>query len=448
MSPRSVNRRIFLRGTGNLLIALPCAQFAWSEGRLIAAPEGDAPRRLFTVSWPNGVDPNKMTFDNILKPLSSLQSEIAVIKNMSNRAGYDGAIAEGHQCGAGAAFTGTPTRVVNGVHVTGSATIDQAAYEYFKPGPQFRPVQTGFTTFGHSLGGFSKLLDYRSCNSEGEFAEAFNDPYKIFTKLFGSVTHNNQIAASVQLRQKSILDGVVSQMKEFSSDRYGLPAESKSQLKDHLEKMRELELAATKMITGGCKSISPMDPKAAMELATNHDRVEELLDLISEILVTGVQCDIVRYGNFSIGEGALHFFNKVLMGPHQIQGHETAHYDPGNAKFPFYGETWDGFNRFYMARVSTLVSKFQMARDSDGRSLLDNSLFYMASDMSHQANPMEGHSRNPSLSLVIGGKVHGVPGGQIMDAMGRPTADALAATLNAAGVPVTKLGPLGTGRLF
>jgi hypothetical protein len=452
INKRDFNRRAFIRGAGGVMIALPVAHFVSNGEKLIGAPALalDAPR-LFTLSWGTGAPPEQFNFNGLLKSFLGLKDQVLLIQNMSNPGAIESSrkAVNTHVAGAMAAFTGTTSKLVNESlgsnkgHIPSSASIDQIAYAKFKPNTKLSVIQTGYSGFVDQPG-FGDFLDYRSFDSQGKHLDQIlNDPYKLFTALFGagSTTISDMDADEIakKVRRQSVLDGVIQQIKGLNSDRYGLSSDSRTQLNEHLEKVRELEKSAGSMAVNTCKiPMSSITKEKGLSYARNTQTLKEMMEIIGTLMVTAFQCDLVRYGNICIGESAFHCRIDSLLKGAQTDGHEAAH-------TPALVPIWVEFARYYLDIVANIMTKMQQAVDVDGKSLLDNSIFYVATEMSDHSN---NHSFANMPALVIGGKPHGVPTGNVIDAKQAPIADALAAVLTSAKVPTESIAPFGKSRLF
>jgi hypothetical protein len=448
MKRKHFDRRAFLRGTGQSLIALPLFHFASNSDRLIGAPGESAvtqPPRLFTLSWGTGAPPEQFNYNQLLKSLAPLKDQIVVIEHMSNPASK-ASLVNPHIGGAIAAFTGTPS-ISNGMTKAerpSSATIDQVAFAKHRPRTKLSIIQTGYSGFTDQADN-GDYLDYRSFDSTGKrLDEILNDPYKLFMALFGGPvkTDPSMDAATIaaKVRRESVLDGAINQLKELNSDRYGLSAESKLQLNAHVEKLRELEMASSNPVLSSCKIPAlSVSKEQGIRYSRDTQTLGEMMGLIGDIFTMGLQCDLVRYGNVCIGESAFHCrIDSLMRGVTNTDGHEAAHVA---AYYPI----WVDFAAYYIGIMASIMTKLKAATDIDGRSVLDNTIFYAATELSDHS---KSHSIEDMPALVIGGKPHNVPTGTIIDAKNRPTTDALIAVLNKAGVPIEKLGPFGTGPLF
>ncbi|MBC7659431.1 MAG: DUF1552 domain-containing protein [Chitinophagaceae bacterium] len=446
------NRRAFIRGAGGVVIALPFAHFASNGDKLIGAPvAGAAPVRLFTISWGTGAPPAKMNFKELLQAFVPLQDQVLLIQNMSHP-GVESSLRRGinsHVAGGLAAFTGTSAKATGGggdkLERPTTATIDQIAYKQLIPGDPRIPIQTGYSGFVDQAG-FGDYMDYRSFDDTGKKVESiYNNPEKLFTAMFGSSLPTSGVsdaaAAALKLRKQSVLDGALAQIKELNSDRYGLSPESRVQLNIHLDKVRELEMAvsSTATTTVMCKTPTAISKADGAKYEKNTNTVKEMLTIIGDLMTVAFQCDLARYGNICIGEAAFHCrVNSCLNGNTTTDAHESAH---SAALVPI----WEAHAQYFLETIAIIMTKMKATPDTDGKSLLDNSIFYAATELSDHS---DNHSFKSMPALVIGGNPHGVPTGAIIDAKQRPIADALAGCLTAAGVPTDKLGPFGTGKLF
>lgn len=430
-----ISRRAFLRGSTGAILSLPLAEFTLGADKVIAAP-GDAPKRLFTMFFPNGFGPNHCRFETGLAPLAGLRNKVLGIYNLANPAAAETQLPEGHGSGAATAFTGIKTPDADPKGLSGGPTIEHFAASQLKPNTLLPYLVTGLVTgTAHHTNMFGVHCFVRSWQNANVYVAPVKSPLDLFNTLFGR-EWQALVAASdkEKLFEKSVLDTVMEQYKEMASERYGLGAAHRTKLNDHLDAVRQLEKAALATdieLREECK-VPPAAPAGVMG-SIPYSRWDEIYRQQTDLLVLALRCDMTRFGHISFGESA-EYYQRPEVGARS--GHEFAH-DSDQAGYTAY-------IAHHMRLFAELWTKLDAIKEANDKSILDNSLFYVASELGDQARPNH-HSVDPT-AVVIAGGAGGLAMGRLLDASGHTINDALTAALRAVGVNVNTFGTPGHNR--
>jgi hypothetical protein len=189
-----------------------------------------------------------------------------------------------------------------------------------------------------------------------------DDPARAFSTLFSAVSTDQTAAAKVALRRKSVLDAVVS---DLASRRGRLSAADKARLDAHATAVRELERALVPS-TAICS-------KPAMPTGLNS---ETAIDRQSELLAAALGCGLTRIASMQVriadNDNTLYPWAGLGTG-----GHHTLSHDSGAAAQATLAKVY----RWYAERFAYLLDRLAATPDSDGRSVLDNTLVIWGSEL-------------------------------------------------------------------
>jgi hypothetical protein len=146
----------------------------------------------------------------------------------------------------------------------------------------------------------------------------------------------------------------------------------------------------------------PMQPAASPPL--NQERgitpttvVQQHTPIFVDLMALAFTCDITRSLTFMLGNGTSNNDFEFLIGkstPH----HGTSHH--GNDAGALASLT--KINVWEMEQVAALLSKLDAAQDSDGSTVLDNTVFYLSSDIG------DGNSHNHwDMPVLLAGGASG-----------------------------------------
>ena len=157
------SRRAFLRGTGGVVIGLPLFHAELAHA-------ADPPPRLFTLYFGNGLPPQYTAggFSHMtMKPLAPYAGKIAMAREVECKGGKTQG---GHQHDRGS--TGFARGSKSG------ASLEQAAYNHFKPGTLRDMIVAGISNYT------ATLRAVHSFSSSGKGRPAERIPFNVFNYLF------------------------------------------------------------------------------------------------------------------------------------------------------------------------------------------------------------------------------------------------------------------------
>jgi hypothetical protein len=461
-----LNRRALLRGAGSIAIALPWLEIMGTqkEARAAAAPA----KRLLTVYTPGGTVADKFwptgsadapVAGQILKPLEPMLSKILMLKGLSMTALWKGMDAQGkvnealvgeqHQCGICGWLTGLSQpgsgRYPGGPSVDQTiATMIQSSLKPKNPGEPDRTYSKKSLQLavrwatGKSHGLISPI------NSANFADEAKNSaiapqlqPKDIFDTLFGTLDPSKD-ATQENARTKSILDYVGERYTKLGAK---LGAGDRAKLDQHLTKIRELEEAVGKGNLGGasCKPPTLIDLKgynATTGMNSNDDgsvkdqstdaKIPEVGKFMMDMMIMAFACDLTAVGSFQWSDTeAKHTFPWLKLSEH----HHFYQHDGG-----FKPVECAQINTWYSEMHAYLLTAMS-AVDMGGHSLLDESVVFFGSELSH---PPDHTKENMPFMLAGGGG--GLKGGRVLSFNNVPHNNLLVSLLNLFGDTRTSFG--------
>jgi len=396
---RKLSRRTFLRGAGNVAIALPFLDEMRSRS-VFAAPAAP-PVRAFNIFLGGGVPALHQANGLVgpLAPLAPLASKMAFIRGIEGPGG--------HPAAAGAAFTGK--NLVNDTTAGGPSVDNEVmrfAYPTGKP-PTAIDVQ--------GVGYYYKFLDnpsrwVKSWDENGHPKGGLvDDPKQLFTTFFGQAPGGMTAAPTLtpdQKLQTSILDAVIGQYKFYSSDASNLSVASRSKISDHLEAIRQLEnrMSGASLVTGGSKSATcstPAMPNPNLYVSKHHNGASSGGDVVAADFVTsfkvmadlfamGAGCDLFRFG-FTVaccaGDGL------SFTGPYSVAGqmvdltaagetHDTNHAMGDSPTVGSVALTHQGWHtHLFLECCAYAMQQLDKYMDPNGQSILQNSLTMLGTDL-------------------------------------------------------------------
>jgi hypothetical protein len=209
------------------------------------------------------------------------------------------------------------------------------------------------------------------------------DPQACFDRMFAGTSQDAiQAAAQRAAQRKSVLDGVLAQLRSMSAT---LSPSDRGKLDEHTTLVRNLE---TRLQRLGKSSDSPPlaclppgrpGPSAPLDPSTRFtpsEIVQTHVPLFVDLMVAAFQCDITRSITFMLGNGDSNndygfLFNGVMTVHRGTANNADA---PGPQAKVTTIDTWE------IQQAATLLRRLDGIIESDGRSILDHTTFYLASD--------------------------------------------------------------------
>ncbi len=445
-------RRSLLRGAGGLALPLPFLQ------GLAPARAAEAPRRvifMFTSTgsvlknWRPatvGADPAPSP---ILKPLATpeLKPYLTALSGLNIEASNASGT---HRGGMATCLT---AQSMNSDCSANGPSIDFVLGERSKGSTPFASLQFGVGTRKPPNCTGNSMITYRpraGGGFEGVFAE--DNPTVMYEKLFANLAApagGGDAAARLLAEDRSVLDFAVNEYKQLTAR---LPAGDRARLDEHATMLRGLEQRLG-MATGGgamCKK-----PAAGMPFSDtqSYRSFRAIGDLQIDMLAAAFACDLTRVATlqFSTGESSLDWDsvdqalnfrstaghatnNGVDAGETTSWWHGLSHipisWDPGSAD-PSDRAALDVITRiqlWFAERLAGLALKLKATMDSDGRSVLDNTLIVWTTEVaegnhSHKNMPYTvvgnlGGALKSNVHLAYNGRQHGDLFATIGTAMG------------------------------
>jgi hypothetical protein len=401
---RKLSRRTFLRGAGNVAIALPFLDEMRS--RSVWGAPAAPPVRAFNIFLGGGVPAihqmNGLT--GPLAPLAPLASKMAFLRGVEGPGG--------HPAAAGAAFTGK--NLVNDT-TAGGPSVDNEVMRFAYPtGKPPTPIDV------QGVGYYYKFLDNpsrwtKSWDENGHPKGGLvDDPKKLFATFFGAAPGGAPTGLTAptgptpdQKLATSILDTVVGQYQFYTSAASNLSVASRSKISDHLEAIRQLEnrLSGASLVgqSGAVKSAScmtPAAPSANVYVSQHHNGAANgpmvaATDFVSsfkvmaDIFAMGAGCDLFRFG-FTVaccaGDG-LSFTGPYTVAGQQIDftgvgdTHDTNH-AMGDNPTGGVALTHQGWHtHLFLECCAYVMLQLDKYMDANGQSILQNSLTMLGTDL-------------------------------------------------------------------
>jgi hypothetical protein len=329
--------------------------------------------------------------------------------------------------------------------------------------------------------GNNGLCDNTNCNysrmiswNKGAALPNLYDPQQVFLQLFGSsaatgapTASSTAAAAQRFAQQKSILDAVLADSNSLSTK---LSPRDNIMLQQYQTAVRDLEIqlqtvstATPLTCTEPAKPAAGLGPTAAT--GGGHGVIPSSFittdtPLFLQFMALAFTCDITRAITFMMGNGTSNNDYEFLMGsstPH----HGTSHHGGSPSKLAALTQidTWE------ITQLATLLKSLDGVMESDGTTVLDNTTFYLSSDIGDGAT----HNHWDMPVLLAGGaagkmKIDGrhinyysssaVPLPRTLTDLVGPrnpnqsTAQVHASIMQAHGLPSATFGQSGTGSVY
>lgn len=436
---RPHSRRRFLAGAG-ACIALPFLHSALPRP-LRAAPASRPPQRFIAYYAPCGFHMPEWTphtagpgygLREILKPLSPLQDQVAVLTGLENRPAYPDGGTGGHASGTASFLTCAHARKTGGADIYNGISLDQQLASALGDHTVLRSLQLGVNA-GFSAGicdsGYScAYMANISWASPTSPLPKLSDPAVIFDLLFSfrGGAESEAVRAQRKRRGLSVLDAVTQEARALG-ERVG--AEDHLKLEEYLNSVRELELRLQRRITQVQCDPGPVPPSAYT--------VEEHVQLLNELMVLAFRCDLTRFATLML-DNAASLRDYSFIGVNGMH-HELSHHGQDPAKLTALTE----IGRWEVQQLSHLLSRL-MEVDEGGVPLLDNTLVLLSSEI--EDGDTHAHTNLPVLLAGGGGGV--APRGEHRVFSGNPSIGQLfVAILQGFGLPDSRFGDDGDGPL-
>ncbi|WP_339912406.1 DUF1552 domain-containing protein, partial [Symmachiella dynata] len=223
-------------------------------------------------------------------------------------------------------------------------------------------------------------------------------------EVYPALAFDHLFKESAQLGDKSVLDAVLADAKDFRRD---ISTLDQHKLDEYLNSVRDVEQRIERAgkrgeMQGWRPTLTgPNIPRPADGYPQD---IVEHMRLMSDILVLAFQTDTTRVCTLKLNNdhGTLRFPH---LGVDYMIHHLLSHNDT---------DDWLKVNQFFLEQVAYIARKMDSIREGD-RTLLDNSMLMLCSSM------LNGHHDANQLPVVmVGGGGGRIRGGQNLDYLEKP----------------------------
>ena len=283
---------------------------------------------------------------------------------------------------------------------------------------------------GCSYGYSCVYTDSISWASPEEPLPMIRDPRVVFDQLFG-VGATPEERAERRAEDRSILDWIAGSVARLNRE---LGAADRARLSDYLDDVREIERRIQKVEAFNASGEPRELPGAPVGVP---DSFEEHVRLMFDLQALAFASDITRVFAFKLGRDAS---NRVYPESGvKFAFHSASHHQEREERITDYAK----INKYHVGMVPYFLEKLTTLKDSDGNSLLENTLVLYGSPMGN--SNVHNHKRCPLfLAGHAGGRVRG--GVHIRTADETPMANAMLAVAHALGMDMDSFGD-STGAL-
>jgi len=365
-----LSRRSVLAGLGVSAAVAPFLPVLESAAEAAEAP----PLRFVVFYHPHGVVRNAwvpagtstdFTLPRILAPLAPFQDRLIVLDGLDVKP--TGILGGPHTVGPSFVFTASPmqagTEFDHGCcdpHGWNShASIDQVIAEAIGMGTPFRSVQAGVQTGGNGPGG---RISYAG---PGQPLAPERNPLALFNTLFGGLGVEQAVATKRRADRSSVIDVVAPELEVVQAK---VGANDRLKIERHLAALRDMEM---QLETEYVCAAPPAPAAVTYDDVANIGKVSrQQLDNVAEALA----CDLTRVVSVMnrVGENDARSYPHIGIDfEHHLASHEGQDSNP--AVIPIY--------EFYGQELAYLASRLDGMIESDGTTVLDNTIVMWASEV-------------------------------------------------------------------
>jgi hypothetical protein len=388
-----INRRNFIKALGS---ASALASWGWMRP-LIGHAQMLAPKRLIVLShchgWPydawkirpNGLletekwetsltDLPQDQFSQIFAPLYPHRRRILALDGLSLATAELDMDGNRHDTGWVHAWTGNFANFSGSDTKANSASLDQIVAQQIQRADRLPSLEISVDDTAEN----GRPISYAS---NGARLPIENTPQRVWQRLFGPSVSPDPLTA----RRKSVLDFAY---QEYSSLAPRLGTEQKTKLDAHFDLLKRLGNRIEGMASLSCVQT----PSPVMSQPSYDDR----FDVFSDLVGAAFACDVTRVVSLSLGEMPTADFGADSITDDVHKGLAHGIYDS-----PIKHQAMADYLTVHMAQLGRLVSKLENIPDTDGRSVMDNTLIVSGSEL---ADGWHGYEHY--CPIIIGGDWH------------------------------------------
>ena len=397
MAVHQFSRRTMLRGLG-VTMALPWMESlsVWGDETPSQTPASQAPTRMAILFsgcgyhrnewWAKG-EGKSMELGKVLAPLNDFRDRMTFIRGLYNAEALKGNI---HSSQTGNLLSGAPLSA--GGTIRSGTSVDQVVAQ--KIGHQ---TKLPSLVLGCEKANPSVHKNYSMLYSSHISWSSPTTPTPL--EVYPALAFDHLFKESAQLGDKSVLDAVLADAKDFRRD---ISTLDQHKLDEYLNSVRDVEQRIDRAgkrgeLQGWRPTLTgPNMPRPADGYPQD---IVEHMRLMSDILVLAFQTDTTRVCTLKLNNdhGTLRFPH---LGVDYMIHHLLSHNDT---------DDWLKVNQFFLEQVAYIARKMDSIREGD-RTLLDNSMLMLCSSM------LNGHHDANQLPVVmVGGGGGRIQGGQNLD---------------------------------
>jgi len=400
----TIDRRKFLLGAG-ALVALPALECFGAPKPLKEAVAGKtasgAPLRTAFIYKPNGMNlatwemaepGTEFKLSPVLEPLADFRRDIQVFKGFEQKSGWSNGDGGGDHARANATFlTGVRAHKTAGADIKLGVSVDQLMAKAVSDQTRFASLELGTESVRRSGvcdSGYSCAYQFNiAWRSETQPMAPEANPRLVFERLFG-VGQGEQRKANLErarIRQRSLLDFVTEDAKRMQKE---LGRNDQQKLDEYLTGVREIERRIQNMAKFGL----PPDPGTPAPQGVPDDFAEHLR-LMFDMMVLAFATDSTRVATFlQSHDGSNQTFPEIGI----TQGHHTISHHQGKQEEL---DKLTKIDKFYTQQFAYFLKRLKETKDSDGKTLLDNSMIVWGSGL---GDP--NRHQHDQLPIVVAGR--------------------------------------------
>jgi hypothetical protein len=401
----SLSRRHFLRGLGACM-ALPAFESLNPFG-LVAAPAEiatkTAPVRMAFLYVPNGTIPSAwwpegeagkhFAMPRTLQPLEKLRQQVQIISGLEDINADSGADGAGDHARAGGTFlTGVRIKKTAGSDIYAGVSIDQVVAQQIGHLTRFSSLELSCDSVrkaGNCDSGYSCAYEYNlAWRSPTQPVSPEPNPRLVFERLFGVGSRDERVQnlKRRQQEQHSLLDFV---LEDANAVQRKLNGRDRQKLDQYLSSVREIEQRIER--AERMPAVNPaMDSPAGIPPS-----YEEHIALMFDMLLLAFQTDSTRVATMLLAaEGSNRTFSEIGLS----EGHHNLTHHRNNEEMI---DKVKEIDLWYVKQLAKFLDKMDQTKDTDGQSLLHNSMIVYGSG--NADGNRHTHSNLPILLAGAGG---------------------------------------------
>ncbi len=403
------NRRTFLKGLG-AAIALPAMasldakSVAGSVTRGaagLAETASGAPMRAAWLYFPNGAIPsawwpgkkgNDFTASETLSELESHRDSFQLMAGLDNVAANPKRDGAGDHARGGGTFLNSVRLKKSATDIHAGISVDQVIANQIGHLTRFPSLELSCDADRPSGGcdsGYSCAYQYNiSWQSETTPLTPEANPRLVFERLFGAGNNARERMGFLKQRrvqQRSVLDFVLDDARRMQKR---LQTSDKGKLDEYLTSIREVEKRIEAAERLGDRSTDAPAPAPGIPISFG-DHMQAMFDL----LVLAFQTDSTRVATLCLShDGSNRSFTDigVVEGHHELSHHQNKQDRIDKVK---------KIDRWYARQLSLFLDKLKQTTDSDGDSLLHNSMIIFGS-----GNADGNRHTHTNLPIILAGQ--------------------------------------------